>query len=70
MADLVFQGRVNFDTGNLVNRNVHLWGTVKNRGNAAAGPFWIQFACHDDREERTMQSHRVRVKRSASGARS
>lgn len=67
MADLAFQGHVNFDTGNLVNRNVHLWGTVKNRGNAAAGPFWIEFTCDDDREDRTKQSHRVQVNRSVEG---
>jgi hypothetical protein len=67
MADLTVQGHMSFDTANLVNRNVNIWGTIVNRGNAAAGPFWVEFLCDDDRDAGTKLIHRVRINHSIAG---
>jgi len=69
MADLTVQGHMHFDTANLVNRNVNISGTIRNRGNASAGPFWVEFVCDDDRGTRTKLTHRVRIEQAiGSGA--
>jgi hypothetical protein len=67
MADLTVQGHMSFDTANLVNRNVNIRGTIVNRGNAAAGPFWVEFICDDDRDAHTKLTHRVRMNQSITG---
>lgn len=61
MADLAFRGHVHFETHNLVNRDVKLWGELVNQGNDETRPFWIDFDCDDDRDARTKLTHRVRV---------
>jgi hypothetical protein len=67
MADLAVQGHMSFDTANLVNRNVNIRGAIVNRGNATAGPFWVEFVCDDDRGAGTKLTHRVRVNQSIAG---
>jgi hypothetical protein len=67
MADLTVQGHMSFDTANLVNRNVNIRGAIANRGNATAGPFWVEFVCDDDRDAGTKLTHRVRVNQSIAG---
>jgi len=67
MAELAVQGHMSFDTANLVNRNVNISGTIRNRGNASAGPFWVEFVCDDDRSAGTKFTHRVRINQATSG---
>lgn len=61
MANLAFKGYIKYKPGQLINRDVAMWGEIVNKGNGESRPFWLEFDCEDNRDAKTRKIHRMRV---------